>query len=155
MKGLIFPLAVHNGNLQTQDDVHLHRNCRKNTHPTLAGNESQLVTSRNEVVAKVMFLLVSVILLTGEGVCLSACWDTAPFCQGDPPGGRPPCPLPRRPSLPRRPIAKETPLPSNPPRRRHPPLQTHTQIRSRSTPKAHTQGEIEGDQIQAHTQGGN
>ena len=28
-----------------------------------------------EVVAKVMFLLVSVILLTG-GVCLSACWDT-------------------------------------------------------------------------------
>ena len=28
-----------------------------------------------EVVAKVMFLLVSVILLMG-GVCLSACWDT-------------------------------------------------------------------------------
>ena len=31
-----------------------------------------LITGRNEVVAKVMFLLVFVILLTG-GVCLSAC----------------------------------------------------------------------------------
>ena len=37
-----------------------------------------LVTGRNEVVAKVMFLLVSVILLTVGGVCLSACWDTTP-----------------------------------------------------------------------------
>ena len=49
-----------------------------------------------------------------------------PPCQGD---------LPRSP-LPRRPPSKETPLPRIPPR---------------STPK----GEIEGDQIQAHTQGGN
>ena len=42
-----------------------------------------VITGRNEVVAMVMFLLVSVILLTG-GVCLSACWDTTP------PGSRPP-----------------------------------------------------------------
>ena len=35
------------------------------------------ITGRNKVVAKVMFLLVSVILLTG-GICLSACWDTPP-----------------------------------------------------------------------------
>ena len=49
----------------------------------------QTFTGRNEVVAKVMFLLVSVILSTGEGgVCLSACWDTTP--------------LPSRPRLPRR-----------------------------------------------------
>ena len=52
-----------------------------------------VITSRNEVVAKVMFLLVSVILSTGEGgVCLSACWDTTP-------------------------PAKETPLPRRPPHR--------------------------------------
>ena len=40
-------------------------------------NGQYVITGRNEVVAKVMFLLVSVILLTG-GVCLSACWDTTP-----------------------------------------------------------------------------
>ena len=44
-----------------------------------------IFTSRNEVVTKVMFLLVSVILFT-EGVCLSACWDTTP--QRQTPGGR-------------------------------------------------------------------
>ena len=44
---------------------------------------SQIITGRNEVVAKVIFLHLSVILFTG-GVCLSACWDTAP--PGDPPG---------------------------------------------------------------------
>ena len=36
-----------------------------------------IFTGRNEVVAKVMFLLMSVILSMG-GVCLSACWDTTP-----------------------------------------------------------------------------
>ena len=36
-----------------------------------------MITGRNEVVAKVIFLHLSVILFTvGEGVCLSACWDT-------------------------------------------------------------------------------
>ena len=41
---------------------------------------SQLLifTGRYEAVAKVMFLLVSVILLTRGGACLSACWDTTP-----------------------------------------------------------------------------
>ena len=73
-----------------------------------------------------------------RGVCLSACWDTAPPqeggtpCQGDPP--------PRR-RAPRGPPKKET----SPERR--PPKETP----SRPTPK----GEIEGDQVQAHTQGGN
>ena len=36
------------------------------------------ITGRNEVGAKVMFLLQFVILFTGGGVCLSACWDTTP-----------------------------------------------------------------------------
>ena len=44
-----------------------------------------LVTGRNEVVANVMFLLVSVILLTG-GVCRSACWEgSTPPQEGSPP----------------------------------------------------------------------
>ena len=54
-------------------------------------------TSRNEVVAKVIFLHLSVILFTGGGVCLSACWDTTPPeqthrpCPGeDTPWSRPP-----------------------------------------------------------------
>ena len=45
-------------------------------------NDVQRVVT--EVVAKVMFLLVSVILSTG-GVCLSACWDTATTPQGGTP----------------------------------------------------------------------
>ena len=36
------------------------------------------LTGRNEVVAKVIFLHLSVILFTGGGICLSACWDTIP-----------------------------------------------------------------------------
>ena len=34
--------------------------------------------STKDEVAKIMFLHMSVILSTGEGVCLSACWDTPP-----------------------------------------------------------------------------
>ena len=53
-------------------------------------NSTKIITGRNEVVAKVMFLLVSVILLTGRGVvCLSACWDTTPRSR-PPPGSDPP-----------------------------------------------------------------
>ena len=48
----------------------------------------EFITGHNEFVAKVMFLLVSVILLTG-GVCLSACWDTTTPKQ-TPPGADPP-----------------------------------------------------------------
>ena len=61
-------------------------------------NRLAVISARNEVVAKVMFLLVSVILLTG--VCLSACWDTTPQQTpqeqtpqvADPPRSRPPRP---------------------------------------------------------------
>ena len=52
-----------------------------------------IVTGRNEVVAKVMFLQVCVCPRGGEGVCLSACWDSrppqtrqTPLDQADPPG---------------------------------------------------------------------
>ena len=37
-----------------------------------------IITGRNEVVAKVMFLQVCVCPRGGEGVCLSACWDAIP-----------------------------------------------------------------------------
>ena len=69
---------------------------------------------RNEVVAKVMFLLVSVILSTGGGL-----W------QGDPPARRPPpgkeAPLAGRPSPARRPPGKETPWQGDPPSKEAPP----------------------------------
>ena len=42
--------------------------------------------------AKIMFLLVSVILLTGGGVCLSACWDTPREMTQPPPRDRHPTP---------------------------------------------------------------
>ena len=72
-------------------------------------------------------------------------------------------PLPKRPNLPRRPPpAKDTPCQGDPPARKDPPARETPPpsprqrgklrgIRSRPTPK----GEIEGDQIQAHIQGGN
>ena len=83
------------------------------------------------------------------GVCLSACWETTP--QGDPPRRRPPkkeAPpkqTPQEGDPPRRRPPRRSPLPGPPPRGKL------RGIRSRPTPK----GEIEGDQIQAHTQGGN
>ena len=91
-----------------------------------------------------------------------------PPCQGDPLGRRhppgkknAPCqgdPLGRRTPLPRRPPGKVNPLPRRPPREEgtpqegEPPPGPHPRgklrgIRSRPTPK--------GDQVQAHTQGGN
>ena len=39
---------------------------------------------------KVMFLHLSVILFTGEGVCLSACWDTTPPWKHTPQKAPPP-----------------------------------------------------------------
>ena len=54
--------------------------------------------------AKVMFLQASVILLTGGGVCLSACWDTTPWEQTSP--------------------WEQTPLGPNPPEQTSPPEQT-------------------------------
>ena len=83
---------------------------------------SLIFTARNEVVAKVMFLLVSVILLTRGGVCLSARWDTTPQEQTPPgadtpreqthpPGADIPSPRSRHP-LPREqtPPPEQTPL---------------------------------------------
>ena len=61
----------------------------------------KVITGRNEVVAKVMFLQLCVILFTG-GVCLSACWDTPH--QGDP-----------FPPKKEAPPAKETPHEGEPP----------------------------------------
>ena len=73
-----------------------------------------IITGRNEVVAKVMFLLVSVILFTA-GVCLSACWDTT-----TPPEKHTPWEA-DTPQKQRLPPGKQTPLGS-----RHPPgKQTH------------------------------
>ena len=77
-----------------------------------------------------------------------------PPCQGDPPARETPCQGD--------PPAKETPLPKRPPQPGRPPCQRDPPpgphpggklrgIRLRSTAK----GEIEGDQIQAHTQVGN
>ena len=47
-----------------------------------------LVTGRNEVVAKVIFLHQTVCHSVHRGVCLSACWDTTPPPGADPPGSR-------------------------------------------------------------------
>ena len=60
-----------------------------------------VITGRNEVVAKVMFLHLSVILFTG-GVCLSACWDTTSRIRYPPGAATPPPP-------------KQTPPRSRPP----------------------------------------
>ena len=65
-----------------------------------------------------MFLQASVILSTGGGVCLSACWDTTPPRADTPPGSRhPPQQTP--------PTGADTPQEQTPsPRSRHPTEQT-------------------------------
>ena len=77
-----------------------------------------VITGRNEVVAKVIFLHLSVILFTGGWFCLSACWDTTPPEQTplgpDPPGSRhttpPGADTPPRPDPPEQtPPGKQTP----------------------------------------------
>ena len=104
-----------------------------------------IFTGRNEVVAKVIFLHLSVILFTGGSASVHA--GMPPPCQGDPPEGGTPTPCqgdppakktPRRETpqkeapLPRRPPAKETPPPL-PKRRpplpsRHPPPEGGTPL---------------------------
>ena len=83
----------------------------------------EMITGRNEVVAKVIFLHLSVILFTGwEGVCLSACWDTPPD-QTPPPWIRlhPPDQADTTPPL------DQTPPPTTPrTRHHHPPDQADT-----------------------------
>ena len=74
-------------------------------------------TGRNEVVAKVIFLHLSVILFTGGGVCLSACWDTIPHPPGadTSPSRQPPSPPEQTP-----PPCSRHPPEHSPPRTRHP-----------------------------------
>ena len=51
---------------------------------------NSFITGRNEVVAKVIFLHLSLIhSVHGGGVCLSACWDTTPRTRQTPPQTRP------------------------------------------------------------------
>ena len=90
-------------NMAQSSSIRCCKNMSRNQEPPAQSSFSQrhIITGRNEVVAKVMFLLVSVILLT-EGVCLSACWDTTP------PGSR----TPKKEAPPRR---------QTPPKRRYPP----------------------------------
>ena len=83
-----------------------------------------LVTGRNEVVAKVIFLHLSVIHSVHRGGgCLSACWDTTPP-GADPPGAD----IPQS----RHPPGADTPPWSSPPGSRHPPWEAHSSIRSTS-----------------------
>ena len=81
------------------------------------------------------------------GVYLSTVGEGLPQCMlGDPPARETPLnPLPGRPP------SRETPLPGRLPCQRDPPARETPFPPSRPTPK----GEIEGDQVQAHTQGGN
>ena len=127
-----------------------------------------------------MFSQVCVILFTEGGGCLPQCMLGYHTPQSRPPGSRHPpeadTPNSRHPPKSRqpqeqtwppgadppgsRPPREQTPPGADPPGAdppsRHPPKGPHPRgklrgIRSRPTPK----GEIEGDQIQAHTQGGN
>ena len=98
----------------------------------------QFITGRNEVLAKVMFLLVSVILLTGGGVCPIACWDiyplwTPPWTKaGTPPGTK--ADTPPRPRHTPHTTKADTPSPG--PRQTPPAPQTkaHTPMWPRQTP---------------------
>ena len=71
------------------------------------------ITGRNEVVAKVIFLHLFVILFTGGGFCLNACWDTNPPRVDTPLGVEPPGADPPR--------ADTPPWEQNPPQTRNPP----------------------------------
>ena len=103
---------------------------------------SNVITARKRSLGQ-GYIFTGICHSVNRGVCLSACWDTPPL-----PGRHPPAretPLPRRPPLPRTLLP-----PRRPPSRPHPRGELEG-IRFRPTAK----GEIQGDQIQAHTQGGN
>ena len=102
-----------------------------------------MFTGRNEVVAKVMFLQVSVIHSVHRGVCLSACWDTTPRTRQTPPRTRQTSPDQADPPRPGRPPspdqADHPPGPGRPPRTRQtpqtrqtPPPEADSSIRSTS-----------------------
>ena len=72
--------------------------------------ENEIFTGRNEVVAKVIFLHLSVILFTeGGGVCLSACWDTIPLPGSRHPPEQTPPPREQTPPRTRPPLGLSTP----------------------------------------------
>ena len=87
-----------------------------------AASEAQLITGRNEVVAKVIFLHLFVILFTGGGSGIPACTDppeqtppqSGPPQEQTPPGVETPHPLEQTP------LGADTP-PSRHPPSRHPP----------------------------------
>ena len=86
---------------------------------------------------KVMFSQACVILFTGGGVCLSACWDTTPPRADTPSGSRhspgadtPPGRHPPEQSPHRADPPEQTPPEQTPPGSRHPPGRTCWEIRS-------------------------
>ena len=85
------------------------------------------ITGRNELVAKVIFLHLSVILFTGGGVCLSACWDTTPPWEQTPPRSRHTPPMEQTP-----------PLDETPPGSRHPPPGSRHTFPEQTPPRADT-----------------
>ena len=92
--------------------------------PTPESGQKPIITARKRSLGQAN-IFAPVCHSVHRGVCLSACWETS--LQGRPPFQGTPC---QRDPLPERPPAKET------------------------FPQAHTSGGIEGDQVQAHTQGG-
>ena len=91
-------------------------------------------TGRNEVVAKVIFLHLSVILFTG-GVCLNACWDTTPPRSRHPPGPDTPqeqTPPSQEQTPPREQTPPCPPPGADPPREQTPPREADSSIRSTS-----------------------
>ena len=95
------------------------------------GTIASIFTGRNEVVAKVIFLHLSVIHSVhrggGKGVCLSACWDTTLPRDQTPPPPRPPGSRHHHPPGPdTHPLGADTPPPGSrhPPRSRPPQEQT-------------------------------
>ena len=83
-----------------------------------------------------MILLVSVILLTGEGVCLSACWDTNTPREQTPPRQTPPPPQSRTPQK-QTSLGRQTPPKADtPPPEQTPPQEQTPQ--SRHHPEADT-----------------
>ena len=92
----------------------------------LAFNRIYLLPAATKLWPRLYFYTcLSFILFTGgEGVCLSACWDTTPPPGADPPWSRPP--------QSRHPPGADTPLEQTPPHRsRHPPPEQTPQLGSR------------------------
>ena len=107
-------------------------------------------TGRIEVVAKVMFLLMSVILFPQGGLPQT---PPSPKEGGTPQEGG--SPLPRRSPRRRHPLGKRPPRRRHPPGRRPPPG-PHPRGKLRgSGPGPHPRGNLRGIRSQAHTQRGN